>query len=43
MIDQWLAWFQSDDPINKPPSGAASQEQEDRDNIAAQGFLQLLN
>lgn len=42
-IDQWLAWFQSNDPTNKPPSGAASQEQEDRDDIAAQGFLQLLN
>ena len=33
----------SNDPTNKPPSGTASQEQEDRDDIAAQGFLQLLN
>ncbi|KAJ5110851.1 short-chain dehydrogenase [Penicillium argentinense] len=42
-IDQWLAWFQSNDPTNEPPSGATSQEQEDRDDMAAQGFLQLLN
>lgn len=40
-IDQWLAWFQSDDPTNEPPGGAPNQE--DRDDMAAQGFLQLLN
>ncbi|KAJ5567222.1 short-chain dehydrogenase [Penicillium sp. DV-2018c] len=44
-IDQWLAWFQSNDPTNEPPSGSSTQslEQEDRDDMAAQGFLQLLS
>ncbi|KAJ5142583.1 short-chain dehydrogenase [Penicillium bovifimosum] len=44
-IDQWLAWFQSNDPTNEPPSGSTtpSLEQEDRDDMAAQGFLQLLS
>jgi hypothetical protein len=38
-VDQWLAWFQSNDPANELPSAGASQEQEDQDDIAAQGFL----
>jgi hypothetical protein len=40
-IDQWLTWFQSDDSTNKPPGEASGQE--DRDDMAAHGFLQLLD
>ncbi|KAJ5605348.1 short-chain dehydrogenase [Penicillium lagena] len=41
-IDQWLAWFNSNDPTNEPPPSEATGP-EDRDDMAAQGFLQLLN
>lgn len=41
-VDEWLAWL-DDESIEQPPAGSAlPDEEEDRHDLAAQGFLRLL-
>jgi hypothetical protein len=44
-VDKWLAWFNSDDAINCQDLGQSDDDggYQDRDDMAAQGFLRLLN
>jgi hypothetical protein len=39
-VDQWLAWFRSDEPEGLPRQ---DMDHKDRDDMAAQGFLRLLD
>ena len=41
-VDKWMTWFQSYESADDDPSDVDSDLQEDRNDLAAQGFLRLL-